>query len=353
MESNDSILPAEPQTPSKRGAHYTGDRPIREKLDQLYNKQKLSSGEIARQYSVTRKTVTNWLKMEGFDRRTGTEAAMLHFATQAEFVPSAEREDCVLDRAWEARPERRIRDKVSCRLCFRQVSRLTGKSAHLSTGHKGMTGDEYARLMPEHRHNCFQHAADSNGLEVEKLMDDWCTEWATADEIRNWRLHPKPAQAKEYVGCLECGRKLFGGAEIQRHLRKVHNWSLERYRERYPGAPTGSLDRRRMQAQKSNKRWDELKHLRGLAKPKGQLGRKKGRGETLENRINLAAAFQKLEWNQRQMSEFVYSDTKQSAYANTRNLFADNRTEITDRSGNLTIAEANDLIQGAGAHRKP
>jgi DNA-binding transcriptional regulator YiaG len=227
MESNDSILPTEPQTPSKlRGAHYAGDRPTREKLDQLYNKQKLSSGEIARQYSVTRQTVTNWLEMEGFDRRTGTEAAMLRFAAQAEFVPLAEREDCVLDRAWEARPERRIRDKVSCRLCFQQVSRLLGKTAHFSTCHEGMTGDEYARLMPRHRHDCFQHSADSNGLEVEKLMDDWCTEWATADEIRNWRRDPKLAQVDEYVGCLECGRKLFSGAEIQRHLRKIHNWSL-------------------------------------------------------------------------------------------------------------------------------
>jgi len=243
-----------------RGAHYTGDRPTPEQLAQLYDKQ--SEGEIARQHGVAKSTVASWLEMAGIERRTAKEAAMLRFATQAEFVPSAERDDFLLDRAWEARPGRRIRDKVGCRLCFQQVSRLLGKTAHFSTRHEGMTGGEYARLMPGHRHDCFQHSADSNGLEVEKLMDDWCTLWATANEIRNWRRGPKLAQGGEYVGCLECGRKLFSGAEIQRHLRKIHNWSLEQYRERYPSAPTGSLERRGMQAEKSNKRWYELKDLR-------------------------------------------------------------------------------------------
>ncbi|MGC1644552.1 MAG: hypothetical protein WA741_01880, partial [Candidatus Sulfotelmatobacter sp.] len=160
METQDSTLPTEPQTPSElRGAHYAGDRPTPEQLAQLYKEQ--SEGKIARLYGVAKGTVANWLEDAGIERRTAKEAAMLHFATQAEFVPSAEREDCELDRAWEARPERRIRDKVICRLCFRQVSRLTGKSAHLATCEDGMTGDEYARLMPGHRHDCFQHSADA------------------------------------------------------------------------------------------------------------------------------------------------------------------------------------------------
>jgi transposase-like protein len=248
-----------------RGAHYAGVRPTPEQLDQLYNEQYLSSSEIAQRHGVSRKTVTNWLEQAGIQRRTGGDAALLFFLAQAEFVPPAEREDCVLDRAWEARPERHIRNKVVCRLCFRQVSRLTGKTAHLSMCHEGMTGDEYARVMPGHRHDCFQHTAGANGLDVAKLMDDWCTQWATADEIRNWRRDdPKLAQAKEYVGCLECGRKLFGGAEIQGHVWKIHDWTLEQYRERYPGAPTGSLDRRAMQADTSTERWHELKRLRAL-----------------------------------------------------------------------------------------
>jgi hypothetical protein len=242
-----------------RGAHYTGDRPTPEKLDQLYNQQKLSSSEIARQYSVTRKTVTNWLEMAGIDRRSGTEAGMLRCETQAEFVPSAEREDCVLDRAWEARPERRIRDKVCCRLCFRQVSRLTGKTAHLAIHHNGMAGDEYARLMPEHRHDCFQHSADANRLDVEKLMEDWRAKWATADEIRDWRRVPKLAQSQEYIGCLECGRKIFGESEIQRHLKLVHKWSLQQYHEKYPEAPTGSLARRAMQAKRGKRIYQDRK----------------------------------------------------------------------------------------------
>lgn len=276
-----------------RGGHYTGARPTPEQLDQLYNEQQLSSSEIAQQYGVTRKTVTNWLEKVGIERRTGHEAGMLRFLAQSEFVPPEEREDCLLDRAWEARPERRIKNKVACRLsgCFRQVSRLTGKYAHFSTSHEGMTGDEYTRLMPGHRHDCFQHTADTNGLEVEKLMDDWCTEWATADEIRHWRRDPKLAQAKEYVGCLECGRKLFGMAEIQKHLGKVHNWTLEQYRERYPGAPTGSLDRRSMQAKKTNKRYHKLKAdaERGRAQQAQQQSGEKRQTKETGLRITLAA----------------------------------------------------------------
>jgi hypothetical protein len=278
MDLQSSTLPSEPQPPRARGAHYTGDRPTRKKLDLLYNKQKLSSGEIARRYSVTRKTVTNWLEIEGFARRTGTEAGRLRFAIQAEYVPLAEREDCLLDRAWEARPERRLRDKVACRLCFQLVSRLTGKTGHLANHHERMTGAEYARLMPGHRHDCFQHSP----LDVEELMDKWCAEWANADEVRMWRRDPKLAQAQEYVGCLECGRKSFGGAEIQKHTRNIHNWSPDQYKNAYPGAPTGSLKRRAMQAEisKTNyaNRKAEFARLRALEaqrspKPKGKRGR--------------------------------------------------------------------------------
>jgi DNA-binding transcriptional ArsR family regulator len=160
-----------------RGAHYTGDRPTQEGLDNLYNKY--SVGQIASQFNVTKTTVSRWLKVAGIKRRSNSEAGRRRFETQAEIVPLAERENCVLDRAWEARPERRIRDKVACRLCFRQVSRLTGKTAHLAVHHEGMIGAEYARLMSGHPHDCFQHSAGSNQLEIEKLMDDWCAKWAT------------------------------------------------------------------------------------------------------------------------------------------------------------------------------
>jgi hypothetical protein len=242
-----------------RGAHYTGDRPTREQLDHLYNELKLSSSQIARMKGVTRKTVTNWLEMEGIPRRSNSEASRLRFQAQAQYVPEPDREDCLLDRAWEARPERRIQDKVACRLCFQQVSRLTGRTAHLAGHHKGLSGAEYSRLRPGHAHDCFQHSAGSNQLEVEKLMDDWCDNWATADEIRSWRRDPKLAQAQEYVGCLECGRKIFGGAEVQRHLKRAHNWSLEQYHGRYPGAPTGSLARRAMQTERSKELYKQVK----------------------------------------------------------------------------------------------
>ena len=116
-------------------------------------------------------------------------------------------------------------------------------------------------------------------------MDKWCTEWATADEIRNWRRDPKLAQADEYVGCLDCGRKLFSGAEIQRHLRKIHDWSLEQYQVLYPGSPTGSLDRRAMQAKKSTDRWEELKRLRVTATTKGEV-----ESELASTKTRLAAA---------------------------------------------------------------
>lgn len=242
-----------------RGAHHSGAKPTAEQLDQLYNHQRLSSGEIARQYGVTRKTVTNWLEQAVIRRRTAKEAGMVRSQAEAEFVPEAEREDCILDRAWEARPERRIKNKVACRLCFRVVGRLTGKTAHLAVHHKGMTGDEYARLMPGHRHDCFQHTADTNGLEVEMSMDDWCRDWATADEIRNWRTDPNLAQAQEYVGCLECGRKVFRQTQIQTHLKAKHGWTLEQYHKRYPGAPTGSLELRRKQKDKTKERYHKKK----------------------------------------------------------------------------------------------
>jgi hypothetical protein len=90
-------------------------------------------------------------------------------------------------------------------------------------------------------------------------MDNWCTEWATADEIRNWRKVPKLAQAQEYVGCLECGRKVFRQTQLQTHLKGVHGWTLEQYHKRYPGAPTGSLELRRKQKEITKKRYHQAK----------------------------------------------------------------------------------------------
>jgi hypothetical protein len=296
METSQYTLPGDPQRPHVRGAHYTGDRPTPEQLEQFYNVQKLSEGKIAHQYGVTKKTVSNWLKMASIDRRTASESGKLRFATQAEYVPLAEREDCVLDRAWEARPERRIQNKIACRLCFSQVSRLTGRTGHLAVHHDHMTGAEYARLMPGHLHDCFRHSAGSNQLDVEKLMDDWCAKWATAEEIRTWRRDPELARSKEYIGCLECGRKIFAEAEIQRHTKLVHKWSLPQYRERYPGAPTASLNRRAMLAKISKAlhadrkaklaRLEQLESAKTSAEPKGNQ-QPKLRGET-KFRVTLA-----------------------------------------------------------------
>ncbi len=123
----------------RKGAHYTGAKPAPQELEDLYIRQLLGSGKIARHYGVTRKTVTNWLEQVGIARRSGQEAGLLRFEASAKFVPPDERENCLLDRAWEARPGRRINDRVACRLCFMLVSRLTGKSdfATLIWPHRG------------------------------------------------------------------------------------------------------------------------------------------------------------------------------------------------------------------------
>jgi transposase-like protein len=304
MELQQYTLLGDPQTspehktPTRcvRGAHYTGHRPTPEELDHLYNQRKLSVGQIARQFNVTKNTVSRWLELAGIKQRSASEAGRLRFEAQAQFVPEADQDDCLLDRAWEARPERRIRDKVACRLCFQLVSRLTGKTGHLANHHERKTGAEYARLMPGHAHDCFQHSAGSNQLDVEKLMDDWCAKWATAEEIRTWRRDPELARSKEYIGCLECGRKIFAEAEIQRHTKLVHKWSLPQYRERYPGAPTASLNRRAMLAKISKAlhadrkaklaRLEQLESAKTSAEPKGNQ-QPKLRGET-KFRVTLA-----------------------------------------------------------------
>jgi uncharacterized protein YbaR (Trm112 family) len=102
-------------------------------------------------------------------------------------------------------------------------------------------------------------------------------------------------------------------------------------------------------------RWNEklqkLVLLKARKPRKGRgsrRGRPSGRGPELDRRVNLAAAFARLGWSQNAMSRFVYPDTPNSAYANTRNLMADHRAEIEEKKKAMTANEAERLFRAAG-----
>jgi hypothetical protein len=125
------------------------------------------------------------------------------------------------------------------------------------------------------------------------------------------------------------------------HLWGHHKLTTFQYRDQFPGAPLlrnpGSLSAL-------------LKGKAAAQKPARRTpGRPEGRSKELQRRIDLAAAFRRLGWTQSKMSGFIYPDTDSSAYANTRNLFADHRSEIMNKADNLSLAEAEELIKTAGA----
>lgn len=78
-------------------------------------------------------------------------------------------------------------------------------------------------------------------------------------------------------------------------------------------------------------------------------GRRPGRTPELERRIALVASLLKLGWSLNAMSRFVYPDTLASAYSNVRNLMADHRLEIEQKTKIMTLSEAEGLVRPTGA----
>jgi len=84
-----------------------------------------------------------------------------------------------------------------------------------------------------------------------------------------------------------------------------------------------------------------------LATTPKKRGRKTGHSADTKIRIKLAAAFKKLNWTQKAMSTFVYRDTPQGAYLNTRGLFSEHRETIEGLAATMSVAEAESLVQVA------
>ncbi len=155
------------------------------------------------------------------------------------------REELRMDPACEAR--RGIADRIGCRECGEFFPVLSGKNGHLSAEHH-LTSDEYSARYVGARLVSFDYYAHSHrGYEAQKLMAKLAEDYATPEVRAECEKDPQYEEKREleFRICRACGRK--SSRVLDRHLAKVHGWTLEQYREKYPGAPVSTPGARRNQ----------------------------------------------------------------------------------------------------------